>query len=131
MELPIRILSSGVNIEMEVTKYEIRGHKLSDTNIQAVCSKLLNHQDVAAIRNTLGNGQEIIVCSKDVIRNPIISIDIPNSNESWKITLEKKDAGKLSFRDHTQRLLLADLYQRRIEKNISKRGKYWRTSDSN
>jgi hypothetical protein len=119
MELPIRILSPGVNIEMEVTRYEIRGHKLSNTSIQAVCSKLINHQDVAAIRNSLTKEQEIIVCAKDVIKNYTISVDIPNSNETWKVTLEKIDKVALSFRNQSHRVLIADLYQRRLEKNIS------------
>jgi len=122
METSIRIFEPGIKIAQTVRIIELQGNKLSDEQLERVCSNLRNVYGLGAIPFVRkGDIQSLLVISNKTLNN----LKVKEGN--WVVTLVDNNKAKtLSFQNPGERNLLSDLLVRALYGKLEKSDGYRR-----
>jgi hypothetical protein len=130
MELSVRLIQGGENLQLRATIIELVGDVLNVDNHQRACSILAQRFGISSVPYFTHLKKQAILIQENeakILEDKTSEI----SENDWKVSLNfsNQDTINLNFKNKSHQNIIANLYKRALENNIKRKTNLW-TLDS-
>lgn len=119
LETNIRLFKYGPNLFLDVRRVKVEALQVSAKQLESACGTLRQRHRLAAVRDTVGGGDHLLVASRDPVRVEKLEVG------GWPLTLTDTGSQRLQATDSRQANALAHLLERALLMYLDRRTDLW------